>query len=149
MYRHILVPIADSAASRAATEHAAELASRLDAELLVLHVLEPLPSHGYFALDALAYGDDLREDLRAAAKEMLENAAKPLRERGVPVRTRLIEGADPAGVIARTVDEQEIDLVVMGTHGRRGLGRAVLGSVAEEAVRRSSVPHLLIREPDD
>ncbi len=149
MYRRILVPIDDSAGSRAAADHAVRLAASLDAELIVVHVLEPLPSHGYFALDALAYGDQLRSDLREAAQRMLDEAAATASEGGVEATTKLVEGVEPSRAIAEVADEEGVDLVVMGTHGRRGLGRAILGSVAEAVVRRASVPHLLIRQPDD
>jgi len=81
-----------------------------------------------------------------AARVSLESAAEQRRGRGVPIDTQLREGA-PAEEILRVADDVGADLVVIGTHGRRGLARALLGSVAEHVIRTSHRPVVTIRGP--
>lgn len=144
--RRILLPTDYSACAEGAFTHAAYLADRYGADLHVLHVTEPDGS----LMDACF--DDLRitpEDIAADLKLPLpERDDRPADE---PVA--LIEheetGPDPAPVILRYIDEQDIDLVVMGTHGRRGLRRMMVGSVTEEVLRLSPCPVFTVRRPQD
>jgi nucleotide-binding universal stress UspA family protein len=122
--RHILVPIDWAELSLRAFQFAAALAREYDAELLVLHVV-PLPAVMY-GPPPESYMDQLLEKLRRTTP----NDPK------THVRRQLAEG-DPARAILRVARETHCDLIVMGTHGRTGLDRFFLGSVAEEVVRKA------------
>lgn len=144
----ILVPIDFSASSRAAIEYAFFLAGAFGAEVVVLHVREPIGYVGpeTLALVATVPGQPSPERMRADAAREVEQAlaAAGGRPRGVQVR---VEAGDPAGTILAVAGDVEADLVVMGTHGRTGLSRLVVGSVAELVIRRSSRPVLVVRGP--
>lgn len=152
--RSILVPVDFSAGSDAAIALARSLAEPLGASIELLHVWEgeewKLPPLE-FAVD----GDAPRLHAEAAAHGLaLQRAAGWLSElgaRGMRFRARF-ESGRPAETIVRVAKERGHDLVVMGTHGRTGLARAVLGSVAENVVRLSAVPVLTVHtwaEPAD
>jgi universal stress protein A len=126
---HILVATDFGSSSLRAVHFAAELALRLEAQLTVLHVVQE------------AGPQDDRE--RGAKRELdgfLEDLSRgPTRSQGV------IRIGDPAREIVAYAHESECDLLVVGTHGRSGLSRLLLGSVAERIVRTSAVPVLSVR----
>jgi len=136
----ILHPTDFSKHSRCAFGLACALARDYGARLIALHVLVPPP---------VAYGDGVvvaadPEPLRATAQEHLGELEIP----GANVRAeRRLEEGDPATVILRVAKEVHADLLVMGTHGRTGLGRLLMGSVAEEVVRRAPCPVLTVKTP--
>lgn len=144
MYRRILLPTDGSACSERAVAHGLELARRMGAEVTVLHAIEN-PMQGY-AAEGLAYLPQIHEEMQRAGEELLARWQERAEEAGVMVRTRLVE-AMPADAVHEA--EAEHDLVVMGTHGRRGLSRWMFGSVAEAALRRAGVPYLLVRGGDE
>ncbi|WP_408629705.1 universal stress protein [Anaeromyxobacter oryzisoli] len=144
----ILVPIDFSPSARAALEYATFLAGKLDAELEVLHVWEP---PGYLGPDTLALlpvgsGEPAWEQTRAEVQRELEQqlARAVARPRAFSVR---VEAGEPSDTILRLAREGGVDLIVMGTHGRTGLSRLLIGSVAEAVLRRSGCPVLTIRVP--
>ncbi|HKI56768.1 MAG TPA: universal stress protein [Trueperaceae bacterium] len=143
MYRKILMPTDGSACASHAIEQGLELARRLGSEVLFLHVLENPLTTGYAAPETLPYSAQLYEDLKSAARGVLDEAARKAADAGVVVETRLVENRDPVQAIHEA--EEECDAVIMGTHGRRGFNRWMFGSVAEGALRRSSKPFLVIR----
>lgn len=122
VYDEILFPDDGSEGSAAALEHAVDLARRHDATLDVLH--------------ARGNGD---ED----AEAIVERAAAVAGDAGIEVNTVTLEGS-PHETIVEYVSDRGIDAVVMGTHGRRGLDRYVLGSVTEKVLRSVSVPVLVV-----
>jgi universal stress protein A len=140
--RKILVPVDFSEHSREALRYACDLAGRYGAALTLLHVLELPPRtagpDGYLLFEAEA-GDALREPL----EQQLHLLQQELTAGGTTSDARLIPGR-PASEIVRAAAEGGYDLVVMGTHGRTGLGRALLGSVAERVVRRARCPVLTV-----
>ncbi|MEJ2668522.1 MAG: universal stress protein [Deinococcales bacterium] len=147
MYRKILMPTDGSACAKRAIEQGLELAQRLGSHVLFLHVLENPLTTGYAAPETLPYSAQLYEDLKAAAKGVLAEAAENAAAVGVEAETRLVENRDPVQAIHEA--EEECDAVIMGTHGRRGFNRWMFGSVAEGALRRSTKPFLVIRSEDD
>jgi nucleotide-binding universal stress UspA family protein len=147
MYQKILMPTDGSACANHAIEHGLDVARRLGAEVLFLHVLENPLTTGYATPETLPYSAQLYEDLKSAAQGVLDDAAKKAEEYGVRAETRLVENRDPVQAIHEA--EAECDAVFMGTHGRRGFNRWMFGSVAEGALRRSSKPFLLIRTQDE
>jgi nucleotide-binding universal stress UspA family protein len=118
---------------------ACSLARDYRARLVVLHVV-PVPS--------VVYGEGVvppnPEQLRLAAQHQLDDL--PIPDANLQVERRLMEG-DPAEVIVHVAREGSFDLVVLGTHGRTGLGRVLMGSVAEQVVRKAPCPVLTVRTP--
>jgi nucleotide-binding universal stress UspA family protein len=151
MYSRILVGIDETRGAERALQHAATLAGALSAELHILHVVEMgwLPLGAELAVHVHA----IARVRRGAGEKLLAAARERARAAGVEADTRLAETGMPAERIAVLVCSEaakwRADLVVVGTHGRRGVERLVLGSVAEGVVRRSAVPVLLVPSPDD
>ena len=129
-----------------ALDHAVYLARRYRAEL---HALHAVVLHADDPHNPAAYVPDLEQAQRRVeelAKSSLEDAFRDRGDAGLRVVKARRRGFSAADVILEYADEREIDLVVMGTHGRRGLGHLFLGSVAEEVVRLATCPVLTIRE---
>jgi nucleotide-binding universal stress UspA family protein len=133
MYDDILVPSDGSPEADAAASHAIQLASHVDATLHALFVVDPDPP----GLD-LAGGTEIDADRSERGERVLSDIRERAAERGIDVETTVAEG-DPADVIVQQADGTA-DLVVMGTHGRSGVERVLIGSVAERVVRASPVP---------
>jgi nucleotide-binding universal stress UspA family protein len=144
MTRHILVPLDGSAFSENALPMALDLTRRMGARLHLVQVHEPPVAPAY--PDAVpAYDERWDGALRAREEEYLRSLAHRCMERaGVSPETQLLDGP-VAAALASYVAEVGIDRIVMTTHGRGGISRAWMGSVADALVRRSSVPMLLIR----
>lgn len=130
-------------AARAALEEAAALASKFEAELTLVHVVTLPPPSGNDTLIASSTVADmqLKEDEEILARWRTEAEERARR----PVRTRLLTG-DPAAEILRHARDERCDLVVVGTHGRTGVPRLVLGSVAERVARRSPCAVLVVHD---
>ena len=143
MYRKILMPADGSPSSELAIEKGLELAKLTGAEVTFLHILENPLAAGYVAAANMAYSAELYEDLRNSANQLLEHVVDLAREKGVTSKGVLVEDVDPVQAIHEA--EKDHDLVVMGTHGRRGFNRWMFGSVAEGALRRSTIPYLVVR----
>jgi nucleotide-binding universal stress UspA family protein len=147
-YHRILVPIDGSATSQCGFEEALKLARAFDASMVLLHVIEFYPVMMDMA-SATAW-EQVSADMREYGQRLLERAHDAARSAGVASET-LIEDSAAARVcdviIQRAVGHR-CDLIVMGTHGRRGLERAVIGSDAERVARSSTVPLLLVRAPE-
>ncbi len=144
----ILVPIDFSPSARAALEYGTFLAGKFSAEVVVLHVWEP---PGYVGPDALALlpvgsgkpaWEQTRNEVQREVEQQLTRAAA--RPRSLSVR---VEAGEPSDTILRIARDDGSDLIVMGTHGRTGLSRLLIGSVAEAVLRRSACPVLTIRVP--
>ena len=153
MYRRIIVPLDGSELAEQALPQAEGLARLTGAPLHLVRVIDPagLEPLGTVVLhtDALAM-QLLLEEERIAAREYLERIKQDMRDREPKVTVEYRQGPAAQELLAIT---QPGDLLVMATHGRGGLARWFLGSVAEAVVRRASVPVLLIRAapptPDD
>ena len=144
-YRRLLVPLDDSPTSQRGLAEAIALARDLKSTLVLLHVIELVPMMPEVAT-AEAW-EAIREGLKSAGQRVLAAAAEEVRAAGIGCETVLddIDPNRPADVIVREAGSRRCDLIVMGTHGRRGLGRALLGSDAEFVLRQSPVPVLLVR----
>jgi nucleotide-binding universal stress UspA family protein len=149
MYQRLLVALDRTATSRLALEHAAALARLSGATVVLLHVLESFRHVSGFESPKV-YAEEVLPRMRAAGRELLDEAAAPLREQGIEVETVLLEGSDErvAELIARRAEEAGVDLVILGTHGRRGVNRLLLGSDAEHVARIAPVPVMLVRSTD-
>lgn len=137
-HKMILFPTDFSTASDAALGHAAALAKQSGARLLIVHVEEPPLAYGG---GELYYGLPEPDSERILA--MLEDV-KPA-DPGVPYAHRLSMG-DPAAEIVRIAADEQAEMIVLGTHGRTGMSRLLMGSVAETIVRRAPCPVLVYRE---
>jgi len=137
----ILVPTDFSDCSREAIEYAVTLAQQLDATLLLTHAMERTVYPVDFALPEQVIYPHLRKEVAAE----LERNAALWNGKGVCIETHLVKG-EPSDAIVQAAKDFECDLIVMGTHGRRGFSRALMGSVAEQVIRSSVVPVLTVRQ---
>ena len=138
----ILVPIDFSDCSLDALEYAVVIAQRGRASLMLMHVLEPVSYSLDFSLPHVAE----REKRRNAIKERLSGLVSALT--AVQVKSDyLMRGGLPGDSILDAASSQPADLIIMGTHGRRGLAHAYYGSVAESVLRRAQCPVLMVRSP--
>ena len=150
MFRRIMVPIDGSPPSRRGLEEAIMLARNQAARLCVLHVVdESIVTRSFDGTTYIpaSYVEDFSKGLTAAGKRLLASAEATARARRVKVETLLLEtfGRRVADVIVSQAKKWRADVIVLGTHGRGGLSRVVLGSDAELVVRESPVPVLLVR----
>ena len=137
----ILVPTDFSVAAETALDHALALAAKLGAKVYVLHTYE-LPIVG-FPDGALVASAEIASRIVNGAQEALNACIAKRKESGVVIEPLLSQG-DAREVILATARDVSADLVVMGTHGRRGIARALIGSIAEAIVRVSPVPVLTV-----
>ncbi|MFS2101153.1 universal stress protein [Variovorax sp. Varisp85] len=149
MYQRILVPIDGSSTSSHGLAEAIKLAKLTGGRLRLAHVIDELSFA--LAMDAYAgHAGNWLEELRGNATKLLEAARAKAVEEGVEADTVLLDsfkGTVYDQVIAEA-EASKAELIVIGTHGRRGLGRWVMGSSAEHILRLSPVPVLLVRAPE-
>lgn len=146
MYKRILVPVDGSATSQRGLRAAIDLAKAQRSRLVILNVVDAVQVFATME-GAMAYDPGIVEALRDAGKKILARAAAEAKKRGVKAKTVLAENlaGRVADVIVREAKKQRSDLLVLGTHGRRGLTRMVMGSDAELVVRYTPAPVLLVR----
>jgi nucleotide-binding universal stress UspA family protein len=145
--RSILHPTDFSPASTPAFRKALELAKALRGQLALVHILSPvvIPVMGAETYIPAAMYDEIERTARDAAGRHLKRLAARARQAGVRTSTRLIDGVPVAERIVRAARAQRADMIVMGTHGRTGVTRLVLGSVASRVVATASCPVLTVR----
>ncbi len=139
MYGSILVPTDGSQESSAVVEEAIELATLCDATIHALHVID---EKAY-----LSVPDDARDRVRETLKDDADSFTKSVAEKGLDEGVdvvREVRWGSPAPAILSYAVENQVDAIVMGTHGRTGYERFLLGSVAEKVVRTSPVPVLTV-----
>lgn len=141
--QNVLLPTDFSECADHALSHAVEIADRFDAHLHFLHVVNELDPDWYGINDVKDRAQKLREQIKEEAQDRL-NDLVPNRELESTVSLQL--SFDVADTIYEYVDERAIDLVVMGTHGRQGLDRLMLGNVANKIVRHAPCPVMTVRE---
>jgi len=144
MYEKILVPIDGSDTAGLGLAEAIKLAKAQAGRIRLIHVLDVLPA---LAPPVGAAGADVViAQMRGGGESILKDAEASARNAGVPADSKLIEetGGQAGEHILQEAASWPADLIVCGTHGRRGIRRLVLGSDAEYIVRRSSVPVLLV-----
>ena len=145
MFNHILVPVDGSKPSMLAAHKAAELSKVFGSAVTAVYVVDPYPFTGVGA--DFAYGQ--AQYLSAATNEAnkaLEEVKKLLDEAGVTSKTLVGEGHAIHEGIVRVGENVGADLIVMGSHGRRGLEKLVLGSVAQRVLQAAHVPVLVVRD---
>ncbi|MDB2262798.1 Nucleotide-binding universal stress protein, UspA family [Halorubrum ezzemoulense] len=152
MYDRILVPTDGSDVAEAAVDHALDLAEKYDAEVHALYVVDIDSvniSLGTEQVDRIKQG---RFDEMDELKEQAEAATGVVADRGAERDVDIIEhvaGGRPHKVIADYAENHDIDIIVMGSHGRAGVRRALLGSVTERTLRSTHVPVLVVDYLDE
>lgn len=146
MYQRILVPVDGSATSNLGLDEAVKLAKLTGGRLRLVHVVDQMPfvfaAEGYAAMSA-----DVLGMLNQAGQKILDEARKRVEKEGVPVDEELCEALDSrlCDRVLEQIKSWQADVVVLGTHGRRGARRMLLGSDAEVIARTATVPILLVR----
>lgn len=141
--KRILVPTDFGEPAAKALDIAVDLAKKYGATITLAHIYE-IPVYPY---PGTVVEIDLVTPVREAAQKQLTSAFEALKKRGVEARSELLFGV-PWREIVDIADHRKADLIVMGTQGRRGVMRALMGSVAEKVVRLSPVPVLTVRDAE-
>jgi nucleotide-binding universal stress UspA family protein len=145
MFKHILIPTDASSLSRIAVERGLEMAKAMDASVTVLHVGKPFH---VFAAEGAAVTDtrpEYERHAKAKAGEITLAVEAAAKEKGVNCRTTIVVGEHPYQEIIRTAGEEGCDLVVMASHGRKGVKALLLGSETQKVLTHSSIPVLVYR----
>src|SRR5215472_18194193 len=142
MYKHVLVPIDGSETARLGLNEAIKLAKHLQADIRLIYVLDKLANIPPEAVQAFV------DQLRGDADSVVHAAIAAVRNAGIAVDGRWIDalGSEAGECIVKEAVSWPADLIVCGTHGRRGVRRILMGSDAEYILRRSPVPVLMIRD---
>jgi len=145
MYSKILVPVDGSDTSTAGLNEAIRLAKIQGSQLYLMHIVNEFVMD--YTFQPGPFTEDLFEALRKEGKEILDAAEKLALAQGIrPIRVMVESiGGVAADLILEQAKESKVDLIVMGTHGRRGIFRLATGSDAEQVLRGATVPVLLIR----
>ncbi len=149
MYQRILVPVDGSATSGRGLEEAIRMARQSGGQLRLIHVIDELSMS--LSMDAYSgFAGDWLGLLREGGQQVLQEAQDTVKAAGVPVDSVLLDNfsAPLHEHVNAEAARWNADLIVLGTHGRRGVGRALLGSSAEQVLRSASVPVLLLRSPE-
>jgi nucleotide-binding universal stress UspA family protein len=145
MYDHLLLPTDGSDGTSTIAEHAGSLAQQYDA---TVHVLSVVDTRNRFEGPTMGLGTEAWEDAeRERAERAVDDAVAALPD-DVAVE-RHVEAGLPHAAILDSVDAADVDLIVMGTHGRTGLDHYLIGSIAERVVRQSPAPVLTVRIADE
>jgi len=139
----ILVPTDFSACAQEAVDYALKLATRLDARVCIMHAyMMPITSWE----GGWAFPQDVITQLEAAARTQLETTLEKAKA-VLPTVSASFYSGDPRDSVLKAATDLKADLIVIGTHGRRGLSRALLGSVTESIMRRAPCAVLAVRHP--
>ena len=144
-YQHILVPVDESPISYAAVEQALALAKSLNSQVTVMSVIAVDP---FFGVDFYKVAPAITDYFMQAeknAKERLEDIKQSFIRDGIEVDVKLIHGVSPSEGIIQVADEVSAHLIIMGSHGRTGLQKMMLGSVAQNVLTQSPIPVLIVK----
>jgi len=142
MYKKILMPTDGSNCSQVAIREGLEVAKYMGARVTFLYVVENIGSSLWISPESVPYGLELIEDLKRVGSEALGKASELAQAAGVEAETKLVEARPVEAIL---LESKHHDLIVMGTHGRSGLDRFLLGSVTEAVLHRSEKPVLVLR----
>ena len=149
MYSRVFCAIDGSELSTKALNHAFVLASRLGAEVTAVHVTDPsvliAPGAEMMMIDTSSIIAELEQAKAVGAREVLAEATRLASAAGVALKTLHVPGVPAAEGIIKSAKAAGADLIVMGSHGRRGLGRLLLGSQAAEVLAHAEIPVLIIK----
>ena len=145
MYQRILVPIDGSATAERGLQEAIGLAKLCRSSIVLLHVTEVYPV--MMEMASATTWEQISSDLREVGQRLLDQAHQRVVAEGIACEARLEDAAASrvCDVIVEQARDRGCDLIVMGTHGRRGVSHALIGSDAERVLRMATVPVLLLR----
>jgi nucleotide-binding universal stress UspA family protein len=147
--RRILLPTDFSGCANYALPYAAAIARAVDATVICVNVVEPIvPAVGYTGMAEAMPIAEMSEQMEDSAERELPDVMRCEDLRGLKVE-EVIGHGDAAAEIVRVADEQEVDLIVISSHGRTGLGRIIFGSTAEAVVRHARCPVLVVKPPPE
>jgi nucleotide-binding universal stress UspA family protein len=138
-----MVPLDGSKEAEAALEQAKFLASAQQGKIVLVQSC-PGPITADYGLDTLLLQPPLEQDRELVAK-YLDSVKVRLEQEGLSVETRVLDSGDPAHRILEELEQRPVDLIVLTTHGRSGLSRFLMGSVAEKVARHAPCPVFLVR----
>ena len=145
-YQNILVPVDGSDISFSALKHAAAIAKAFGSKVTAISVVAEDP----FAAADFYYSPDMLKDyIQEAiknAEEGLGKAKQLAEQQGVQIDTQVVRDSVAAETIIKTAESLHTDLIIMGSHGRKGIQKLALGSVAEEVLKLSQVPVLIVKQ---
>ncbi len=146
MYAKILVPVDGSETSKRGLREAIKLAKNQNSQLVLFHIVNEFVLD--YTFSAELYADQLLESMRTQGQAVLDQMAALVRQQGLQPECILMEsiGGAAGDLIVAQAKQSSVDLIVMGTHGRRGLRRLAVGSDAEAVIRSAPVPVLLVRD---
>ncbi|MCA9838819.1 MAG: universal stress protein [Trueperaceae bacterium] len=147
MYTTILMPTDGSKCSEMAIKEGLKLAKAVSAKVSFLYIVEDPIRSIYIAPEIATYQPDLYESVKRVGEEALQVAMQMAEAQGVKASSQLVEREAPVDAIIEA--EKDADLLVIGTHGRRGFNRFMFGSVTEGVIRRSSKPCLIVRSSEE
>ena len=147
--RRILLPTDFSGCANYALAYAAAIARATKATIVCVHVVEPIvPAVGYSGLAEPMPMADISEQLEDSAERELPQLTECEEFSGLDVEEVIVRG-DAAAEIVRVASERKVDLIVVSSHGRTGLGRIIFGSTAEAVVRHAGCPVLVVKPPQE
>ncbi|OTG82843.1 universal stress protein [Acinetobacter sp. ANC 4648] len=145
-YQNILVPIDGSEISLSAAKHAAEIAKALGSQLTAISIVSEDP----FSAADFYYSPDMLKDYILEAYKSAEEALEKVKtigsEVGISINTQVIKGPVFAETISETAEKLGTDLIVMGSHGRKGFKKFLLGSFAQDVLGNTHIPVLVIKQ---
>ncbi|OGA36126.1 MAG: hypothetical protein A3F75_05160 [Betaproteobacteria bacterium RIFCSPLOWO2_12_FULL_64_23] len=147
MFKHILAPTDGSGFSNKAVATAARLAQSLRAKLLLLHVRSPLESPHHVEGGALSNlgGKAVMQEIEDEERALLDAALEIVASEGGKAETAFVAGYSPSEAIIRIAGEQHCDLIVMASHGRRGISGLLMGSETQKLLTHTTIPVLIVR----
>lgn len=150
MYQKILAPLDGSELSECSLEHIKAMAAGCQVpEVVLFRVAEPVSSLAYASYPEMMNGNmivRMEEQEKAQAEDYIEKMAVRLKKEGIATQAAVVSGK-PADEILDYAKKNQVDLIVMSTHGRSGISRWAFGSVADKVLRHSTVPVLIVSAP--
>lgn len=144
-YQHILVPVDGSAISFSAVRHAAQLAQGFNSQLTLISLIAEDPFTGVDFHYSSSIMKEYFIQAQANAEQALVEAAQIAAQAGSTVQTKIMQGAVSAEGVLDSARELHADLIVMGSHGRKGLKKFILGSFAQDVLSHAELPVMIIK----
>ncbi|MCH4248299.1 MAG: universal stress protein [Acinetobacter populi] len=144
-YQHILVPVDGSDTSLVAVKQASDLAKAFGSKVTAICVLTLDPFIGVEFINTRDMQDDYLKQARAGIQQILDQAKQQFAQQGIEVDTKIVEGQIIHKEIVNAVEQLHADLLVIGSHGRKGIKKMVLGSVAQSVLGEINIPVLVVR----
>jgi nucleotide-binding universal stress UspA family protein len=145
MFKHLLLPTDGSASSQAAIRWAVNLAREGGARVTGLHVIQPLHLAAYEVDMVEETRASYEADVRARAQQYVEAIERAAKERGVQVTCHVVVSDHPYEAIIQTAQDAGCDLIVMASHGRRGVRAVLIASETQKVITHSTIPVLVLR----